>query len=102
MRAKNIPGVKLPGYPVDWLVRILGASWLPLIMTRAILRPSMASGRGRKMPSLHLDLASGRNEVRKWKPSTGRLLKLGKNLGIATPVNRALTTILGEYCFRSH
>jgi 2-dehydropantoate 2-reductase len=30
MQTQGIRGVKLPGYPVDWLVRILGAGWLPL------------------------------------------------------------------------
>ncbi|MFN8459827.1 MAG: 2-dehydropantoate 2-reductase [Anaerolineae bacterium] len=60
MQAQGIRAVKLPGYPADWLARLISAHWLPLAVTGAILRPSMLSGRGSKLPSLYLDLAAGR------------------------------------------
>ena len=93
MKAQQIQGVKLPGYPVDWLARILGAKWLPLAITRTILRPAMSSGRGSKMPSLHIDLASGRthSEV---EALNGAIVNEGEKRGIPTPVNQALTQIL--------
>ncbi|MCK6626730.1 MAG: ketopantoate reductase family protein [Anaerolineae bacterium] len=93
MRAQGIRAVKLPGYPVDWLARILSARWLPQAVTRALLRPSMASGRGTKMPSLHIDLAAGRatSEI---GVLNGAIVEAGQKVGVATPVNRALTEIL--------
>lgn len=93
MRALGIRAVKLPGYPVDWLGRLLSARWLPMALSRALLRPSMASGRGTKMPSLHIDLSTGR-------PSSeigvlnGAIVEAGRKTGVATPVNRVLTEIL--------
>ena len=57
MRAMGLAAVSLPGYPVQWLARLVSLGWLPLLLKRAILRPFMVSGRGTKMPSLHIDLA---------------------------------------------
>ncbi len=93
MKAQNIRAVKLPGYPVDWLARLLSARWLPLPVTRALLRPSMASGRGAKMPSLQIDLAAGRptSEI---NVLNGAIVQAGRKLGLATPVNQAFTEIL--------
>lgn len=93
MQAQGIKAVKLPGYPADWLARLISASWLPLTVTGAILRPSMLSGRGGKLPSLYLDLAAGRptSEI---DVLNGAVVQAGQQLGIPTPVNRALTEIL--------
>ncbi|MFN8457482.1 MAG: ketopantoate reductase family protein [Anaerolineae bacterium] len=93
MRAQGIRAVKLPGYPADWLARLVSARWLPLSLTRALLRPSMRSGRGSKMPSLYLDLAAGRptSEI---DVLNGAVVRAGQKLGIPTPVNEALTEIL--------
>ncbi len=93
MQAQNIPGVKLPGYPVDLLFRLIGANWLPLALKRAILRPSMVSGRGSKMPSLHIDVAEGRtsSEV---TTLNGAIVEAGRKSNIPTPVNEVLTTTL--------
>jgi 2-dehydropantoate 2-reductase len=93
MRAQGIQAVKLPGYPVNWLAWLVSARWLPLAVKRAILRPFMLSGRGTKMPSLYLDLAAGRptSEI---GVLNGAIVEVGKELGIATPVNQALTEVL--------
>lgn len=93
IQAQGIRAVKLPGYPVDWLGRLLSARWLPLALSRALLRPSMASGRGTKMPSLHIDLSAGRptSEI---GVLNGAIVEAGQKTGVATPVNRALTEIL--------
>jgi 2-dehydropantoate 2-reductase len=93
MKAQGIGAVKLPGYPVDWLARLLSARWLPQALTRALLRPSMASGRGTKMPSLHIDLAAGRS-TSEIGVLNGAIVEAGQKFGVATPVNQALTEIL--------
>jgi 2-dehydropantoate 2-reductase len=95
MQAQGIAAVNLPGYPVRWLARILGAAWLPLPLSRAMLRPAMAGGRGSKMPSLHIDLANGRTDS-EIGALNGAIVRAGQVLGIATPVNRVLTDILSR------
>jgi 2-dehydropantoate 2-reductase len=93
MKAQGIGAVKLPGYPTDWLARLVSARWLPLVFKRAVLRPSMRSGRGSKMPSLQIDLAAGRS-TSEVEVLNGAIAQVGSQLGIATPVNQALTDIL--------
>lgn len=93
MRAQGIRAVRLPGYPADWLARLVSARWLPMALTRALLRPSMQSGRGSKMPSLYLDLAAGRS-TSEIEVLNGAVVRAGQQLGIPTPVNKALTEIL--------
>jgi 2-dehydropantoate 2-reductase len=93
MQADGRRAVNLPGYPVEWLARLVAADWLPMAAKRVILRPFMRSGRGTKMPSLHIDLTSGRthSEV---DALNGAIVQAGRRLGIATPVNAALTNTL--------
>lgn len=93
MQAQHIRPVRLPGYPVDWLARLVATQWLPGQLKRAILRPFMVSGRGTKMPSLQIDLAAGRasSEI---DALNGAIVRAGQQFGVATPVNRALTKIL--------
>jgi 2-dehydropantoate 2-reductase len=93
MQAQGIRPVRLPGYPVDWLARLVAARWLPGQLKRAILRPFLASGRGSKMPSLQIDLAAGRasSEI---DALNGAIVRAGQEFGLATPTNRALTRIL--------
>jgi 2-dehydropantoate 2-reductase len=93
MKAQGIAAVSLPGYPADWLARLVGTTWLPRPVTRAILRPFLRGGRGAKMPSLHIDLAAGRaaSEI---GVLNGAIVAAGQQHGLATPVNRALTDIL--------
>ncbi|NJN92905.1 MAG: 2-dehydropantoate 2-reductase [Anaerolineales bacterium] len=93
MQAQGIRAVKLPGYPVDLLGRLLSARWLPLTLSRALLRPAMASGRGTKMPSLHIDLSAGRS-TSEIGVLNGAIVEAGRKAGVATPVNWALTEIL--------
>jgi 2-dehydropantoate 2-reductase len=93
MKAQGLKPVKLPGYPVNWLAWLVSARWLPLPFTRAILRPFMISGRGTKMPSLQIDLAAGQT-VSEVGVLNGAIVEAGKELGVATPINQALTRIL--------
>ena len=93
MNAQKIRAVKLPGYPANWLAHLVTTPWLPMGAKRSILRPFMVSGRGTKMPSLHIDLAAGRgtSEV---SVLNGAIVKAGQDTNIATPINQTLTEIL--------
>jgi 2-dehydropantoate 2-reductase len=52
----------------------------------------MQSGRGAKMPSLHIDLAGGRS-TSEIEALNGAIVAAGRQHGLPTPVNRALTQI---------
>jgi len=83
----------LPGTPVKKLVTLLDV--LPLNLGRVLIGTALAKGRGKKMPSLHIDLQAGRtrSEV---EFLNGAVVRYGKKAGIPTPVNRVLTEILME------
>lgn len=95
MQTQGISAVKLPGYPVQWLARLVGPTWIPMILKRILLRPALASGRGNKMPSLYLDLAAGRTKT-EVMALNGAIVQAGQKFGVPTPVNRTLTTILSD------
>ena len=90
MKAQGLEVVRLPGYQVDWLARLVSAIWLPQAGKRSILRPFMVSGRGTKMPSLQIDLAAGRS-TSEVEVLNGAIVKAGQKYNIATPVNQVLT-----------
>ena len=91
MAAQGLHPVDLPKTPV----RALGfaARWLPLVWGRIVLRRSVGSGRGGKMPSLHIDLHSGRSQS-EVEYLNGAVVRFGEKLGIPTPVNRLLSQTL--------
>ncbi|WP_420641142.1 ketopantoate reductase family protein [Candidatus Leptofilum sp.] len=66
-------------------------------LPRALLKPGLtklvADGRGDKMPSFHIDLTAGKGKS-EVVYHNGAIAKAGKALGVATPVNAALTDIL--------
>lgn len=91
MRALGCAPVDLPGMPVRALA--LGAEGLPGFVARPLLRRAVSTGRGGKMPSIHMDLHSrrGQTEVR-WL--NGAVARHGAARGIRTPVNQGLTETL--------
>jgi len=91
MEAQNIPVVGLPGTPVDWLVKL--EKNLPLWVSQPLLKKSLGSGRGGKMPSFHIDLYAGRKQS-EVEYLNGAIVRAGERLGIRTPVNRILTETL--------
>ncbi len=91
MEAQNIPVVDLPSTPVRALA--WAASKLPVAFARPLLRRALGSGRGRKMPSFHIDLYSGRGKS-EVEYLNGAVARYGKRLKINTPVNRTLTELL--------
>jgi 2-dehydropantoate 2-reductase len=90
MAALGLKPVALPGYPAPLLSAAVAASpWL----VRPLLRRYMQRGRGTNRPSLWQDLERGRpqSEV---EVLNGAVAREGAKLGVATPVNAALTAVL--------
>jgi 2-dehydropantoate 2-reductase len=91
MKALKLQVVDLPGTPVRALA--FAASRLPLALARPLMARSVGRGRGGKMPSLHIDLHSGkgRSEV-DWL--NGAVVRASQRLRIETPVNKLLNQTL--------
>ncbi len=83
-RADGIRLVDLPGYPVPLFTAAM--RFLPLPLLQPVLIPFVARGRGSKMPSLHIDLSSGkcRSEI---DELNGAVVRAGARLNIPTPAN---------------
>lgn len=93
MRALKLRPVSLPGYPVPLLAWAMQS--LPASVLRPLLQRLVASGRGDKRPSLHMDLARGRahSEV---LYLNGAVVTCAQHLGQSVSVNRLLLdTMLG-------
>lgn len=90
MRAQGLEVVDLPGTPVRLLA--LGTR-LPAAAARPLMVRAIGSGRGGKMPSLHIDLhgSRGQSEV---EDLNGAVARYGQRVGVDTPVNRMLAEIL--------
>lgn len=91
MKAQGIHLVNLPGTPIALLIELMDR--FPAFISRPIAAKGMGKGRGQKMPSFHIDLYLGqkRSEV---TFLNGAVVRLGQKFGIATPVNKVLTTTL--------
>jgi len=92
MKALGVKAVDLPRYPVRALQGLVG---LPTPVARMILANRIAGGRGRKPPSLLLDLraAKGRTEV---EVLNGAVARAGRELGVQTPVSTVLARVLDD------
>lgn len=91
MRKANILPVNIDRYAFSQWVPMIRIS--PNALLRALLRGQISRGRGGKMPSLYLDLESGKGKSEvQWL--NGAVVNLGKKTGIATPVNCMLTDVL--------
>lgn len=90
MQAQGIEVVDLPKTPVRALAF---ATRLPLWLSKPLLRRAVASGRGGKMPSFHIDLHSGRGKS-EVEFLHGAVVRAGQRFGVPTPVNKALTETL--------
>ena len=91
MAAADIPPVNLGSYPFATLAPLIRHAPRPLLA--AVLRRQVGGARGSKLPSLHIDLHQGKakSEIG-WL--NGAVVKRGASVGVATPVNRALTDTL--------
>jgi 2-dehydropantoate 2-reductase len=83
--------VDLPGVSTGQLA--FAVRRLPKGIVKPFLTAIVGRGRGDKMPSFHLDLMSGksRNEV---EFHNAAVVAAGREVGLPTPVNQALTEIL--------
>jgi 2-dehydropantoate 2-reductase len=92
MAGQGLTPQQLPGFNLPLLVY---AMRLPPWLSRRLVGPRVASGRGDKRPSLWLDIESGRSETEvAWL--NGAVAEHGRELGIPTPVNQALARLVDE------
>jgi 2-dehydropantoate 2-reductase len=87
MEAMGIAPVSLPRYPVRLLATAMRR--MPAILLNPVLRRKIAGGRGGKPPSLQLGLAQG-NPRSEGEFLYGAVARAGADVGMDTPVNRAL------------
>lgn len=91
MRRLGVRPLNLPRYPAALLARAI--RWLPPALLDPILRRMVAGGRGKKPPSLLLDLARG-NVRSEGEFLYGAVARAAERAGLAAPVNRALWATL--------
>ena len=91
MRAHNIAIIDLPGTPIRLFAWAIDN--LPLWLSRIFLTRIVGKGRGKKMPSFHIDLHSGRGQS-EVDYLNGAVVRFGERLGLPTPVNRWLNQTL--------
>lgn len=93
MRALQLRVVSFPNYPVPLLAWAM--QHVPTFLLRPLLARLVASGRGDKKPSLHMDLARGQQRSEALYLN-GAVVTHAARLGMRTPVNEALLdTLLG-------
>ena len=92
MQAIGVTPIDLPRYPVRALQSVVS---LPSPVARAILANRIAGARGRKPPSLLLDLraAKGETEV---EVLNGAVAACGRTHGVPTPVNSVFARVLAD------
>jgi 2-dehydropantoate 2-reductase len=67
----------------------------PHALLRPILRRQVSGARGDKLPSLHIDLHSGKRKSEiNWL--NGAIVERGKQVGVPTPVNSVLVETLKQ------
>lgn len=91
MDAQGIKAVNLPGVPVKILAGII--RYLPDWLSQPILSKMIGAGRGKKMPSFHIDLYSGKGKS-EVNQLNGAVVRAGEEANIPTPVNSFLTGTL--------
>ena len=93
MARLNIHLVNLPGTPISPLVWMMDK--MPAWISQPVRYRALGRGRGKKMPSFHIDLYAGqtRSEV---SFLNGAVVRAGESLDIPTPVNSVLTRTLEE------
>ena len=92
MRALGIAAIDLPRYPVRALQ---GAATLPLPLARAILANRIAGARGRKPPSLLLDLRAMKNRTED-EYLNGAVASAAREAGVKAPVNTVFARIVSD------
>ncbi|MGA2393513.1 MAG: ketopantoate reductase C-terminal domain-containing protein [Candidatus Lustribacter sp.] len=92
MKALGIAAIDLPRYPVRALQ---GVATLPSPVARAILANRIAGARGRKPPSLLLDLRAMRNRT-EVDYLNGAVARAAREAGVRAPVNTVFARIVSD------
>jgi 2-dehydropantoate 2-reductase len=92
MRALGIASIDLPRYPVRALQ---GIASLPAPIARVILANRIAGARGRKPPSLLLDLRAMRNRT-EVDFLNGAVARAARTAGVKAPVNTVFARIVSD------
>jgi 2-dehydropantoate 2-reductase len=92
MRALGIASIDLPRYPVRALQ---GIASLPAPVARVILANRIAGARGRKPPSLLLDLRAMRNRT-EVDFLNGAVARAARTAGVKAPVNTVFARIVSD------
>jgi 2-dehydropantoate 2-reductase len=92
MRALGITSIDLPRYPVRALQ---GIASLPAPVARVILANRIAGARGRKPPSLLLDLRAMRNRT-EVDFLNGAVARAARTAGVKAPVNTVFARIVSD------
>jgi len=95
MAALGISSVDLPRYPVRALQRVIG---LPVPLAKVLLSSRIAGARGRKPPSLLLDLRGGKGQT-EVAALNGAVAEAARSLGIPVPVNAAFARVLADIAY---
>lgn len=91
MDALRIPVIDLPGTPVRVMSGLV--RYFPPSISQPLLYRGVGKGRGKKMPSFHIDLYSGRGKS-EVDYLNGAVVRFGSQTGIQTPVNHFLNQTL--------
>ncbi|MFN2461975.1 MAG: ketopantoate reductase family protein [Candidatus Velthaea sp.] len=92
MKALRITAIDLPRYPVRALQ---AAVTLPSGMVRLVLANRVAGARGRKPPSLLLDLRAAKNRT-EVDVLNGAVASAARSAGVAAPVNTVLARVVSD------
>jgi len=92
MRASGIAAIDLPRYPVRALQ---GIASLPAPVARGLLANRIAGARGRKPPSLLLDLRAMKNRT-EVDVLNGAVARAARDAGVKAPVNTVLARVVSD------
>ena len=92
MGAMKIAAIDLPRYPVRALQ---GVAMLPAPIERTILAGRIAGARGRKPPSLLLDLRAMKNRT-EVDVLNGAVARAAREFGVRAPVNTVLARVVSD------
>jgi len=92
MMKMGLQSIDLPRYPVRILQRV---ATLPSPLARTLLAGRIAGARGRKPPSLLVDLRANRAQT-EVDALNGAVANAGRELGVKTPVNAIFARVLND------
>jgi 2-dehydropantoate 2-reductase len=92
MKASGIAAIDLPRYPVRALQ---GIATLPAPLARTLLANRIAGARGRKPPSLLLDLRAMKSQT-EVEVLSGAVARAARETGVKAPVNTVFSRVVSD------